>query len=135
MDSPKYRKYLMDFGLVLAVLICLSGTIFIGIVIGESAARSTVETQENQLIASYRETISTKDQLIASLTKSTIQATDAVVTVTTQKEQSEGVVKAVSDKADRAVQSANSAVKLAKENRSKVDAKIDSDTKKLKELQ
>ena len=137
MDSfyTKYRKYILDVGLLIAIVVCLVGTCFIGVVIGETNARTSTERQEAQLIESYRETIATKDQLIANLSTSTAKVADAVVSVTASKEQSEGAAKVAAAKADQAIQSAQTAVKLAKETKAKTDAQTAADTKKLKELQ
>lgn len=110
----KYKKYLLDVGLFIAVIVFCVGTVFIGVVIGESTARSTADKEKQQLVQSYKDTIEAKDQLIGTLSQSTAKAADAVVTASAQT--NAGAAKAAS------------VVNAAK------NAKV-AEAKKLKELQ
>jgi len=130
----KYKKYFIDVGLLLAVIIFCTGTVFIGVVIGENSARAAAEKQRTELIASYRETIDTKDKLIATLTASTVKATDAVVSVTAQQAQTVETVKSVVAKSDQVAAAAKTAAHAATEAATQRNAKVAEDAKKLKEL-
>jgi len=128
----KFRKYLLDFGLIIAIIVFCIGTIFIGVVIGESSARSVAEKEKTQLIESYRETISAKDQVIAALSQSTVKATDAVVAVTTQTNQTIAAAGAAATKSEAAARTAADAARVASAAKA---AKVAEDARKLKGLQ
>lgn len=110
----KYKKYLIDLGLCIAVLVFCVGTIFIGVVIGEATARSNAEKERAQLVQSYKDTIAAKDQLIGTLSQSTAKAADAVVVASAQT---------------------NAGIDAAKVAAKAKTSKAAEETKKLKDLQ
>lgn len=67
MDTSKYKTFLQNLGLVLAIAVFCMGLLFTGMVIGENTTRSSVE-------ADCAEKIATKDQLIEYLTHTTIDS-------------------------------------------------------------
>jgi hypothetical protein len=68
---------------VVSIVACLAvgfiGSGFVGVVIGESFGRSSVQQEEAKLIISYHETLASKDEQIAELSKTAVTAASVVV--------------------------------------------------------
>lgn len=131
MDREKTKSILYNVGIGFCLMVFIVGTTFIGVVIGESIGRASVQKENAELVLSYHETIQSKDDLIALLSRSTASAAQAAAQASEQN------TTTALDASKQSVVAATSARHAAREARQALEAKTKEaalDAQKLKKL-